>query len=369
MITQKDSSYSVLGIIFAILFLNSTSFSCALTFPVSEDSVKRSTMLTMLAYMSGSEATPTPTVGDGGFIFISNLAETSLTLNWTEASSTTTDQLSLSYSAYYSTNDNLNSVTDIESNGTELGLLNSGTTSLAVTSLNADTKYYFNLIVSDPEGNKSAYAAISESTITNLVFYYPFQGGKDLSNNSYDAVVTNGTTVADNQGNAGYGYHFDGATISNLSRAYVSNATNNVSFSLWIKWAGDTASSQNILMDGHGWGGGFVLHLRDDAQLHRLTVLCGGVGYANSNYTPPLNTWAHIAGVKGAGAWQFYADGLPVAMTSDCGMVANSNATQNMTIGSGTGGTVIFNGDITNVRFYSKALTATQVTDLYNSQK
>lgn len=79
-------------------------------------------------------------------------------IRWPE---TTTDEellKTLKYSVYYSTENNLNSVEDIEANGTLSGEANRvATTSDIVMGLEPNTTYYINVMITDASGNKTAY--------------------------------------------------------------------------------------------------------------------------------------------------------------------------------------------------------------------
>jgi hypothetical protein len=106
-----------------------------------------------------------PVVGASGAITTANVAATSLTLNWTKASDVVTSEANLRYFVYQSSANNITTVADAELNGT---LLNTSGTldidTLAVTGLTTGTTYYFNVVVVDQAGNKSAYVTEGQAT-------------------------------------------------------------------------------------------------------------------------------------------------------------------------------------------------------------
>ncbi len=103
-----------------------------------------------------------PTVSDSE-ISTSNVTPSGVTLAWEEASDNVTDVQDLLYRLYRSSSNNINTVAAIEANGTPV----TGFASMdmyTVGSLTASTTYYFNIIVKDEAGNKSAYQTKSVTT-------------------------------------------------------------------------------------------------------------------------------------------------------------------------------------------------------------
>ena len=106
-----------------------------------------------------------PTVSDGT-ITISNTTETGTTLTWNKASDLVSADADLQYIIYMSEGDNLNTVEDIEANGTVVQDYTADIETLDITGLQPGITYYFNVIVMDEGGNKTAYTAAAASTKT-----------------------------------------------------------------------------------------------------------------------------------------------------------------------------------------------------------
>jgi len=104
-----------------------------------------------------------PTVSDGT-ITPSSPTSSTVTLTWTAASDDYDAAGDLLYSVYYSTSNNLDSVANIESNGTQFGTATAGMTTTTVTGLSGSTTYYFNVIVTDSDGNSRNYTTVSQAT-------------------------------------------------------------------------------------------------------------------------------------------------------------------------------------------------------------
>lgn len=107
-----------------------------------------------------------PTITNGA-ITSSNITTSGVQLDWAKASDDITAQEDLEYQVYQSSSNNIDTVSTIELNGTPLGGYTKDSNSFNVTGLVANTTYYFNVIVKDIDGNKSAYM-MQEVTITAL---------------------------------------------------------------------------------------------------------------------------------------------------------------------------------------------------------
>ncbi|MDR1205426.1 MAG: fibronectin type III domain-containing protein, partial [Peptococcaceae bacterium] len=146
-----------------------------------------------VTYSWGAPDTAAPTAGDGGTIATDDVADTSLTLNWTAATDNVSAPEDLKYYVYQSSNNNIGTAADCESSGT---LLNSGGTATIttynVTGLNASTAYFFNVVVEDAAGNKMAYNVKEQATSDDNAV---ISGAKSLIQGA--AYTTTQTATAD----------------------------------------------------------------------------------------------------------------------------------------------------------------------------
>lgn len=109
------------------------------------------------------DTTP-PVPGNSGTITTASVAGTSLILNWTEATDDVSDQADIQYEVRKSSSNNIDSVANIEANGTIIRSYTADISSFNVTGLSPETQYYFNVIAKDEAGNKVAYTMKSETT-------------------------------------------------------------------------------------------------------------------------------------------------------------------------------------------------------------
>lgn len=120
-------------------------------------------------YSDNAFDTLPPVVGDNETIEIKEVNEHNVLLNWAKANDDDTPQTDLKYYVYKSEADNLNSVEECETNGI---LINEGGTNdinkINIENLLSNTKYYFNIIVTDDANKKSLYTSVSTTTLATL---------------------------------------------------------------------------------------------------------------------------------------------------------------------------------------------------------
>ena len=105
-----------------------------------------------------------PTPGGSGEILTTVAGTTQINLSWSYGNDDVTAQADLEYLGYYSTSNNISTVIQCEENGTALGLYAANINSVQVTNLTPNTNYYFNVVIKDVAGNKSAYNIVNDTT-------------------------------------------------------------------------------------------------------------------------------------------------------------------------------------------------------------
>jgi hypothetical protein len=213
----------------------------------------------------------------------------------------------------------------------------------------------------------------SSSLLTSLYAAY------NAENNANDSVGSNnGTAVGGltyTTGKIGQAFQFNGTnsyvSIPNSSNQF--NFTSDFSISLWVNY-NTTAASHEILFSnykvGGTWGSGFILYT--DSTSLRFDLLNQSTinSYSNS-FNPIINTWYNIVvtrkrsteskiyinGVLQSGTYQF--SNPTVDQTYQIGQIYN--------IGSYNNNTLLSNIKMDAVNIWNRAITDTEVTELYNS--
>jgi len=123
-----------------------------------------------------------PDVG-AGTITASDQETDSITISWASAAD---DSPPLQYQAYYSEDGNIDSVLQIEENGDPFEDWETDMTSKTITGLAPAKDYYFNVIVQDDAGNKSAYTMQTETTSFEVLQINPSSNADTISDIAID---------------------------------------------------------------------------------------------------------------------------------------------------------------------------------------
>ncbi|MBM4252990.1 MAG: fibronectin type III domain-containing protein, partial [Deltaproteobacteria bacterium] len=105
-----------------------------------------------------------PTVGGGGLITVANVTSSTLNLNWSIGSDNASSQTNLRYLVYYSSLDNIDTLARVQANGTPFGSWTTNINSATVTGLTPNSSYFFNILVEDQAGNRTAYQSVNGDT-------------------------------------------------------------------------------------------------------------------------------------------------------------------------------------------------------------
>ncbi len=215
-------------------------------------------------------------------------------------------------------------------------------------------------------GAKEVDNAAHRDVLTNgLVGYWTFDGRdikwsdttteiKDISGNANHGDAVGLTTASVIPGKLGQALSFNGTSDEiDFSGPTVTN-THTVSF--WFKADPNISGSWNSLLGEAD--SVFVFYY--DASYDKIRYFYGANPYTNTVFT--RGTWYHMAFVSNSGTGTFYINGV-----------------QDSTGISSTGFTLLgigevnigdnFKGSIDDVRIYNRALSITEISDLYNMGK
>jgi hypothetical protein len=113
-----------------------------------------------------------PVPGNNGLITISSVSENTVRLLWSRASDETTPQSDLEYGVFQSDSYNINTVAEAEENGILVTGWMIDATGATATGLSPGRTYFFNVLVADRDGNKSAYITVSATTLSSEVYMF-----------------------------------------------------------------------------------------------------------------------------------------------------------------------------------------------------
>lgn len=220
-------------------------------------------------------------------------------------------------------------------------------------------------------GFNSSFVLLGNSTTTTqpisqngtLVAYWPFSGNaNDASGNGNNCVVYGAQLTTNRFGSPNSAFSFDGNSYLERTAFSGAAAGNPITISAWVfKTSTNPSVHETILATEE-----FRFQTRQQGQLD-----CGVVGSSWFEASPvlpmQLNTWHHVVVVLNGTTIQLYQDGALILQAINS---AAPVQIRNCRIGcdglSGIGGTDYFNGTIDDVRVYSRALSASEVQQLYS---
>jgi hypothetical protein len=204
----------------------------------------------------------------------------------------------------------------------------------------------------------------AQTFLTNgLVGYYPFSGNpKDASGNGNNLTNFGATLCPDRFGNSNQAYYFNGSSYLGSSVSPLSQ-TDNWTVAAWMNPASLSQGYAYVACLGYDNGGasgenGYAFGL----SANQLYAFFGGIGPFSGNYVfPTNNTWSHVVMLRSSGSTTFFVNGAMIN-----GNISTTPKTPTaFTIGSASG-LRYFNGAIDDVRVYNRALSASEVAQLYD---
>jgi len=204
---------------------------------------------------------------------------------------------------------------------------------------------------------------------TNLITWYKFDEGSgstalDSGSNGFNATEYGSPPYI--TGKIGP-YALSLSTSTQYATGTIpTTLTNNISVSAWVRWNG-VSGNYTIWFNGNGGSNGYGMTLGNGAcgAGNYVNVVLGAIScdaLSNTTYTLPANQWVQLVIVRDSGTWKLYVNGT---LTVTGGTTGPGTPVGSFQVGSNTN-TYDFPGSIDDVRLYSRALSATDVTQLYN---
>ena len=251
-----------------------------------------------------------PAVSDGT-ITISSVNYNSVDLSWTKATDNYSDQSDLQYLVYYSTSDNIQNLTDIESNGTAFGSYTTDINSLYVNGLEDDTQHYFNIIVKDEAGKQSCYTSNSDTTLACGLIQNPGfeQDTTDWNTSWGNNAISSDANTGSNAIRAGTGA---GGVYQIITSGISASST--YTFSVYGK-VSDVSELGHVFV---------IAKNASDTELENRKIPFFSTTYEQKEITfdtPAGTTKIEVNAYKYSGSEYFYADDY--SLTEDAGATAD----------------------------------------------
>ncbi len=217
---------------------------------------------------------------------------------------------------------------------------------------------------------------------SGLVAYYPFNGNaNDESGNGNNGTVNGATLTTDRFGNANSAYSFNGSSdFINVPDSNTLDLTNKMTLCAWTKVSEIRSHYSDFLLGkgrssiGTGYGlNNYDYSGNDGTPQGPSIVLHNGtdMGYAVSDVSKAiLNKWQFIVGTYDGQVFNIYVDGVLCNSFNNNVAMTLINSTEPLNIGRETSGLARYHkGLIDDVRIYNRPLTASEVKELYDSEK
>ena len=217
--------------------------------------------------------------------------------------------------------------------------------------------------------NETAATASTNITLEapSLVAYYKMNDATDETG-SYDGTPTNvNFNVAGKFGNAG---DFNGSSSRINLPSNPINGLSNVSFSFWIK-PNDITSNQYVLSfinSVDGWNG-VGIRISNTGKIQVVRANSGTVTTTeNSTTTLSLNVWQHVAVSVQQSGTVIYIDGSSDGTFSNTPFTTNNTGSFDIGMNEYSSGVTqaFTDASIDQIRIFDRAITADEVTTLYN---
>jgi hypothetical protein len=211
--------------------------------------------------------------------------------------------------------------------------------------------------------------AQSTPFLTNgLVAYWPFNGNVNdvygTNNGTFQGSV-GATFTADRFGNTNSALLFDGTDRVVVQDSPSLDPTNAITISAWF--------------NANSWNSGSRILCKGDSEYDFYGAASGGFEFslnigATSNGTaattlPSIGVWHHAVGTYDGTFVKIYIDGQMVAYQEAAGFIS-SHGTPLLNIGvkpDSSNPVDFFNGSMSDVAIYNRALTSNEVSELYQS--
>ncbi|HNV61388.1 MAG TPA: LamG domain-containing protein [Candidatus Cloacimonas acidaminovorans] len=208
--------------------------------------------------------------------------------------------------------------------------------------------------------------------VDNIVAYYKLDESSGNASDSVGSVtLTNNNTTTYSTGKINNGAVFNGSDQS-LS-ATASLVADSWTISFWVKPDDSDISNQTMFAYRPSSGTANIIGIEGFSSMTVRCILFDSSSFAYKDYRTSLtltqNAWNHFAITWNDSSISLYVNGSldnSVTKAKD-GSIAQTNTSRILRLGAETASSNFYDGSMDEVGIWSRALTSTEITELYNS--
>ena len=205
-----------------------------------------------------------------------------------------------------------------------------------------------------------------------LVAYYPFNNNaNDESGTGNNGTLVGAAACADRFNKANSAMYFGGlGQRIEVSDTPSLDFTTAMTVSVWIYQKSVTALGYRIIekaTPGLSLTDGYLVDTYNSDQSGNCLRFCGRLEFVNEDSHYTLNAWHHLVASYGSGIVCFYLDGVPDGVKAMTPPIRTNSL--KMAIGaplSSAYQNYSFFGNLDDIRFYNRAISAAEVKALYH---
>ncbi|MCX6132214.1 MAG: SUMF1/EgtB/PvdO family nonheme iron enzyme [Ignavibacteriales bacterium] len=253
------------------------------------------------------------------------------------------------------------------------------------------TRYYYKVSAVDVTGFEGAQSSSTGVTVVgdlSVVAFYPFSGNaNDGSGNGNNGINHGATLATDRFGNANSSYAFDGVNSYIDGDKLLTTVQDNFAVSIWIKPTQPheidaesvvggigTEGQKYVIFPTHGTGFGIgQAGMGISAGTNGVSVYEHAAEYMPVllSYSGPISGWTHVVVVYKNKQPTLFLNGSLVrtGLTSSYIVhpsIGKAGVYPNHVGGFGGGTYGYFNGQLDDIRIYSRTLSAAEIDTLYH---
>ncbi|MCG8310100.1 MAG: hypothetical protein MI975_22070, partial [Cytophagales bacterium] len=214
------------------------------------------------------------------------------------------------------------------------------------------------------------YAGVASAQLTlsdSLVLYLPFNGNAvDSSTIGHTTHVNGPVPASDRFGNSNSAYQFDGVDDNIEIADDPSLDVDYLTLSVWI-YVDSYTNDARILSRERSTDPKYLYSLllsgTDDKYPQFRLTLDGTYLKMTSGTAVPLNTWTHLAATYDGSKMKIYINGVPDTEQTATGLITGTDFPLYMS--KSVSYTRFFHGRIDEVYAYNRALTSSEISELY----